>query len=222
MASKQKMEWRNQNENRSFPLKANRIVSSDLMVDAIFYTKETFKLLRIENYEYYLLFQMDNNIYWRYPKTSLLDYTYNNYGKIVVGNTQMFDRFYDGQVLECGLEFEENVFVGADELRLMWLSGDIELKGQLTKRENTIGISAEEFLEFKCDCITTINNQPGDKGHFRLTGDKCTQVIMNPSMATLNDKCLPPCYDCNSRLESGDVHLTMQALEDRVAILETS
>jgi len=99
---------------------------------------------------------------------------------------------------------------------------DMTVMGQIvgSPEDAEIEISLDETPEFTYDCIQTINNQYPLNGHMVISGDECTQILMQPGQLIINDMCLPPCWQCNERLTEGDVHLIMESLEARVSVLE--
>lgn len=121
------------------------------------------------------------------------------------------------------IPFLESVVYNPVHISLMGSAGPATLYNERIECEVTgknIGIKLDYTNEFQCDCIQKINNVPVSREHIVLETDGCTQASAGAGQIILNDICKPPCYECNTRLTTGDVSVYMAELEERVRQLE--
>ena len=220
--SKVAMGWRNKNSTTAYPLKNNSDLPHSLIVDACVFLEPPVALTKIDITPDYYRFFINDGIYWRYPLAGdPPDFLYNDYGKIVLDDLSFFDNKPSGWSADISVEFVETVCYPPVFINLMGLGGDISLaKVELDIDGEDITLYLPESTSFNYGGISHINNELVVNGNLQLIGDACTQITMRDGLVVIDDICLPPCFDCNDRLTTGDVHLLMTELEDRVTDLE--
>jgi len=213
--------WRNKNSNISYPLKEISTFSTDILLDACFFLDPPVTLTKIVRDVDYILFFINDGIYWQYPVSEPYpDYIYNDYGKLVVQNIDQFLSWPIGNEESYSAEFLESVCYGDHTLSIMDLTGDVILSAEIEREGQNLVLYLPETTTFVYGGISHINEELIINGSLQITGDACTQVIMRDGLVAIDDVCLPPCYDCNGRLTTGDVHLLMTELEAKVDALE--
>lgn len=224
--SVQLIEWQDQNRNRCYPLEENKELPNDFILDAVFYISSPVILQKI--YKNVNLFLVINDEEYIISLSNFKPTVFTESGKLIISNNviNLYKDLPDGYSQNYNLKFLDTLCYTQSNLTLMGLAGEVTLisgtKSSVETEDNNITISLEEQTSDVTDSILTINGEPIPNGHLVLSGDNCTSIKAAASKGYLfvDDICKPPCYDCNTRLTSGDVFQFLESLKDRVTALE--
>lgn len=209
------MEWHNETSFSDYPFEPNNSIPKDAFLDACFSLNDPVYLTNIKylgNNKYLIV--INNHLEFYYSGN--LNYAYNDFGKLVIGNFSYFKSSHT-----FNLKFLDSVSIKRSNLSIFQSQSDTIITPSDTIDSN-IYLSLPYTSTFDYDCIQQVNSNSPLNGHLTIEHDACMGVTMYPATAYLTDTCKPPCYNCNERLTSGDVHLLMKSLEDRVDDLEES
>ena len=217
---KQLLGWRNSNAAISYPLKTNTQLENDIIVDACIFLDPPVTLTRIEVMQEHIRFYVNDGIYWQFNIAGVPDYIYNDYGKLVIENISYFLDRPVGYYEDMSIEFIESVCYPNLNLSLMNMDGEIDLEVEHEINGKEITLELPEVTSFVYGGISSVNNQFITNNNLQITGGPCTKVTVREGLVILDDVCLPSCYDCDTRLTTGDVHQLMVELENKVTALE--
>lgn len=217
-------EYRTENLENEYPFKYNDQINNNYIVDAVFWLEPPVILKKITRDNNYVNFFVNNGIYWRYNISSPIgDYLFNDYGKIILGDISELIEQFPGFVEEVNIPFLDSLCYPDKSLSLVGLNGDIVLvsDADIDTTENNISLSLPLTDEFNCDCLQSLNNEIVIDGNAIIAGDDCTQITGQEGNIYIEDICLPPCYNCNERLTTGDVKQKFDEVDARITALET-
>lgn len=194
------MEWRNQNSQRAYPLYENNQIDNGVIVDACFSFNGPLYLTKTE------VTRDGNTIFWINDSMQVTHkpgwpYAFNDFAKIVFQQPPKNKTYTD-------LKFLETVVHPYKNLTMPY-----------TTISNGLTIALPYLTEASFNCIQKINGE--FYKHFYISRDNCTDVRTYDKRIYVSDICKPPCYDCDTRLTSGDVFQYMTTLEARIDALGT-
>lgn len=227
-------EWQTENSQRDYPLENNSEVDRHLILDAVFFIESPITLTKIGvsplgNFvEIHIVTPRGPVIFRNHRDPSIRKYhTFTEFGKIVWGDFSFFDNQPPGFFLNYNnVPFLESVIYPTRDLQIQSIAGKVNiLQGEgstvvTTVDENEVFINLDETRDFEFTGISTVNNEEPTGQNLIIEGDNCTEVTGVTGLVALNDVCLPPCFQCDERLTTGDVKLSIDQFEANLAALE--
>lgn len=214
MSDRTFQEWRVGNSFRAYPLEENSLIPNSLILDACFYLTAPIYItsVKVEGEDVEIVV----NTFFSF-KGKVRTLLKREEGKILLGPWE--ERL---SIPSCQVPFQSCITYPTFDLSVENLSNtDLKVWNEL--EGYSFQISLPLTPNFECDCVQSLNGVLMPSGHAQLHGDDCTSIMGQVKhLITIDDICLPPCYNCNARISAGgDVHNLYTTLEERVSNLET-